>query len=49
MLPDTCHKIEALTSNATVTPKEADVWNKIMINVAKLKIKVTESQQTYPL
>ena len=46
MLPDTCHKIEALTSNATVTPKEAGVWNKTMINVANLKIKMTESQQT---
>ena len=48
MLPDTCHKIEALTLNARVTPKpkEAGVWNKTMINVANIKIKVTESQQT---
>ena len=47
MLPDTCHKIEAFTSNATVTPKEAGVWNIIMINVANLKIQVTSNHYKY--
>ena len=49
MLPETCHIIAALTSSATVTPKKAGVWNKIMINKANLKVKVSEYQQTVNL
>ena len=49
MLPYTCHRIAALTSSATVSPSEAGVWNKIMINTANLKVKVSECQQTVNL
>ena len=49
MKSETYHKISSLTTNVTVAPTEAGVWKKIMLEVAKLKVKVTEGQRTVNL
>ena len=46
MKSETYHKIVSLTSNVTVAPMEAVVWNNTMLEVAKMKIKVAEGQRT---
>ena len=46
MRSETCHRIRSLTTNVTVAPMEAVVWNNTMLEVAKMKIKVAEGQRT---
>ena len=43
---ETCHRIRSLTTNVTVAPMEAVVWNNTMLEAAKMKIKVAEGQRT---
>ena len=45
MRSEACHRIRQLTRNVTVAPMEAVVWNKIMLEVAKAKVKVAEGQR----
>ena len=45
MRSETCHRIRLLTTNVTVAPKEAVVWNNTMLEVAKMKIKAAEGQR----